>query len=332
MTDLKFAILGTARIAQKVAPHIAKSQGVMLRGIASRDATKAADFATKYDIPVSYDSYEAVLADSEIDAVYLPLPPAMHAEWTTKAAEAGKHVLVEKPLSVSVSDALAMRDVCRQHGVVLLDGVMWYHTARAARIREVVRSGDLGQLTQLNAVFTFRWDTMPMDNIRLHRNMGGGALLDLGWYCIGSALWLFDEMPTAVQATAKFHNDVDTRMNAVMWFPAEKMATLECSFDTVRRRWLEVAGSKQVLTCEDFTRPWNNDAPEYLLHDDDGLIGRQLVPHPPLEQCMVEAFRDLVRNGDVQHSWINLSVQTQRVCDALDLSAREKRTVQMGEL
>ena len=83
MTDLKFAILGTARIAQKVAPHIAKSQGVMLRGIASRDATKAADFATKYDIPVSYDSYEAVLADSEIDAVYLPLPPAMHAEWTT---------------------------------------------------------------------------------------------------------------------------------------------------------------------------------------------------------------------------------------------------------
>lgn len=329
MKDLTFAILGTARIAQKVAPHIAASDGVSLRAIASRDATKAADFAAKFDIPVSYDSYESALADPEIDAVYIPLPPAMHLEWTAKAAEAGKHVLVEKPLSVSATDAEQMRMVCRKHNVVLLDGVMWYHTARAQRIRDVVQSGNLGQLTQLNAVFTFRWDTMPMDNIRLHREMGGGALLDLGWYCVGSALWLLDEMPTAVQATAKFHNDVDTKMNAVMWFSNDKMASLECSFDTVRRRWLEVAGSKQVLSCEDFTRPWNNDAPEYLLHDDDGPVGRYKVPHPPLEQCMVEAFRDLVRDNNIQHHWIDLSVKTQQVCDALDRSARDNVRVQL---
>lgn len=329
MADLKFAILGTARIAEKVAPHIAASEGVSLQGIASRDASKAADFASKFNIPVSYDSYSAALADPEIDAVYLPLPPAMHAEWTAKAAEAGKHVLVEKPLSVSAVDAAEMRSVCRKHKVVLLDGVMWYHTARAARIRELVRSGDLGKLTQLNAVFTFRWDILPMENIRLHREMGGGALLDLGWYCVGAALWLFDEMPTSVQATATFHNDVDTKMSAVMSFPDGKMAMLECSFDTVRRRWLEVAGSQQVLTCEDFTRPWDNDAPEYLLHDDNGPVGRYKVPHPPLEQCMVEAFRDLVRNGDVQHQWIDLSVKTQQVCDALDQSARQNVIVEV---
>lgn len=329
MTDLRFAILGAARIANTVAPYIAASEGVSLRGIASRDATKAADFAAKFNIPVTYDSYEAALADPDIDAVYLPLPPAMHAEWTAKAAAAGKHVLVEKPLAVSTTEAAEMKSVCQQHGVVLLDGVMWYHTARASRIREVVQSGDLGQLTQLNAVFTFRWDTMPMENIRMHRKMGGGALLDLGWYCVGSALWLFDEMPLAVQATAKYHNDVDTRMNAFMWFPEDKMATIECSFDTVRRRWLEVAGSKQVLACEDFTRPWNNDAPEFLLYDNDGPVGREQVPHAPLEQCMVEAFRDLVLNQSIQHPWIDLSVKTQQVCEALDRSAREKCVVEI---
>lgn len=329
MQDLRFAILGTARIAEKVAPHIAASNGVTLQGIASRSLSKAQDFAAKFDIPTTYSSYEEALDDPQIDAVYLPLPPSLHAEWTAKAAAAGKHILCEKPLAVSATEASQMKEVCRKHEVVLLDGVMWYHTARASKIHEIVRSGQLGQLTQLTSVFTFRWDEMPMDNIRLDRNMGGGALLDLGWYCVGAALWLFDEMPHKVQAFAEYHNDVDTRMNAFLWFPEQKVATIECSFDTVRRRWLEVAGSRQVIECQDFTRPWNNDSPEYVLYDNDGQTGRHRVSHPPLEQCMIEAFRKLVINRQFDHPWIDLSIQTQTICDALDQSARSGQAVKI---
>ena len=230
---------------------------------------KAAAFAADFGIPKSYASYQAALDDPDIDAVYIPLPPSLHLEWTTRAAKAGKHVLVEKPMAANAADTEQMIAVCRQHDVVLLDGVMWYHTPRAAAIRADRRQRQLGKLRQMTSVFTFCWDDFPMDNVRMQRDLGGGSLLDLGWYCVGATLWMFDAMPVQVFARATYHNDVDTRMNAMLWFEDGRVATIECGFDTVKRRWLEIAGTNRNLVCDDFTRPWKPEKPRFWTHDSD---------------------------------------------------------------
>lgn len=329
MTSIRFAVLGTAKIARTVAPRIQTSSGAELLGIASRDKNSADSFAAEFDIPRSYGSYQEALNDPDIDAVYIPLPPSMHAEWTLRAAEAGKHVLCEKPLARNTDEAEQMIAACEAAKVVLLDGVMWYHTPRAAEIQKVVSGGQLGELRQFTSVFTFCWDTMPMDNLRLHRNMGGGALLDLGWYCVGAALLLFNEMPEQVFASAQWCNDVDTRMNAFLWFSNNGTASIECGFDTVRRRWFEIAGSKRTLQCRDFTRPFEPDSPGFVTVDGDGDVSETVIRHKPQEECMVEAFCDLIHSNIIRHPLLSLSGKTQMVCDALDRSARQQMVVRL---
>ncbi len=330
MTTIRFAILGTAKIARTLAPRIHATAGAELVGIASRTQHSADAFAAQFAIPKTYDSYQAALDDPDIDAVYLPLPPSLHLEWTSKAAAAGKHVLCEKPLARNAAEVQQMANVCAEHHVVLLDGVMWYHTPRNAAIRKLVASGQLGTLRQLNAVFTFCWDEIPMENLRLHRELGGGSLLDLGWYCIGAALMLFEELPHEVFARAQWLNDVDTQLNALLWFPENKVATIECGFQTVRRRWFELAGSKQTLFCDDFTRPWDAQQPSYRTLNNDGERTDYVVQHQPQEECMIEAFCQLIREQAYQHSLLTLAHNTQLVCDAVDKSARDGQPVQLS--
>lgn len=322
MTNIRFAILGAAKIARTVGPKIQSADGAEVIGVASRTLSKAEAFAAEFNIPRSYDSYQAALDDPDVDAVYMPLPPSMHLEWTIKAAEAGKHILCEKPLARNAAEAKQMIDVCLDNNVVLLDGVMWYHTPRAAAMKQVVDSGRLGDVRQMTSVFTFRWDTLPMENLRLHRELGGGSLLDLGWYCVGAGIWMLGETPQKVMAQAQWHNDVDVRMNAFLWFSEDRMLTIESAFDTVRRRWFEIAGSRNNLVCDDFTRAWKAEKPRYWVHDNDGLAEEFVVPHKPQEECMVEAFCSLIAGSQTDHQWLGLSLATQQVCDALDESAR----------
>lgn len=329
-SPVRFAILGAAKIARTNAPRIQASVGAELAAVASRDSEKSAAFAREFQIPTSFGSYQEAIDSPEVDAVYMPLPPSIHLEWITKAAEAGKHIVCEKPLARNASEAGEIIEVCRSNGVVLLDGVMWYHTPRAKNMLEFVRSGQLGDIRQLTSVFTFRWDAVPMDNIRMQRDMGGGSLLDLGWYCVGAALWLLDEIPTSVYATAQWLNDVDMRLNGFLHFNSGVTATIESGFDTVKRRWFELAGTKKNLVCDDFTRPWKSDRARYWTHDSDGNADEKLVPQKNQEEYMFEAFCDLIRNGTVDHEWLELSLKTQVVCDALDVSAREERPVDLS--
>jgi len=332
MKPIRFAVLGTAKIARTVGPRIQAVETAELDGVASRSAENASAFAGDLSIQKTYDSYEAALHDPEIDAVYIPLPPSLHLEWVTRAAEAGKHVLCEKPLAMNAAEVRNMIDVCRRHDVVLLDGVMWYHTPRATEIKRIVDSGQLGQLRQLNSVFTFSWDEFPLDNVRMQRDLGGGSLMDLGWYCAGVALWLFDAIPVRVTARADYHNDVDTQFNGWLEFADGRIASIECGFKTVKRRWVEVAGTKQNLVCDDFTRPWHADKPRFWTHDSDGNATEHVIAHRPQEEHMIDAFCELVRNHAIDHPWITLSQNTQLVCDALAQAAREHTSVVVEEI
>lgn len=316
------AVLGTARIARSVIPHIMGSGVAEVIAIGSRSTDKAKQFAAEFELTHACGSYEEVLALSEVDAVYIPLPPSMHCEWTVRAAEAGKHVLCEKPLGVTAGDVRRMIDVCRKKAVVLLDGVMWYHTARAREMKRLANDGSLGDLRQITSAFTFPGDVLAADNVRFSPVLGGGSLLDIGWYCVGASLWMLNALPERVFAAAQWRDGVDRHMNGLMWFPQDQVASFECGFNAIRRRWLEVAGTKAAIVCDDFTRPWKPEKPRFWIHDASGTSHEQIFPHPPIEQCLIEAFCGLVRQRKVDHEWLMLSLQTQLVCDALLKSSR----------
>ena len=319
---VRIGIMGTARIARTVVPQMTASEHANVVAVASRSIDKARTFAGEFGLRTAYGSYEKLLTDDSVDAVYIPLPPSMHCEWTIRAAEAGKHVLCEKPLAINAPQAQQMLEAAFQHQIVLLDAVMWYHTARAEVMRNIVLSGQLGQVRQITSAFTFPGNALAGDNLRFSATLGGGSLLDIGWYCVGMSLWMLQQMPERVFGTAQWRDDIDLRMNGILWFPHDQMASFESGFDAVRRRWMEVAGTKAALVCDDFTKPWNADKPRFWIHSADGTSDQNIVTHPPLERCLVDAFCQLIRSGNVNHNWLTLSLQTQQVCDALLKSAR----------
>lgn len=328
---VRFGILGAARIARKLAPAIQQAEGAELVAIASRDAAKAEAFASEYNIPRSFGSYEALLDCDDIDAVYLPLPPSLHLPWTRAAAERGKHVLCEKPLAATADQAREMAEVCRAAGVQLLDGTMWLHHPRAAAMQTFIHNGSLGQLRRATTVFTFYGDFLPNDDFRHSRPYGGGSLLDLGWYCVGATLWAFGSLPERVWAWANWQNDVDIDFLGQIWFAGERTASLECGFRTMRRKWLEIAGTHGSIVCDDFTRPKNPDQPRFWTHDADGNATTHTVLGPPQEICMIENFCQAVREGTLREDWTAAAVATQVVCDALDRSARAGKMIEMAQ-
>src|SRR4051794_34990448 len=181
MTPVRWGILGVAKINDRLLPAFAKAADTSLAAIASRDGEKARAAAEKAGIPKAYTGYEAVLADPEIEAVYLPLPNTLHAEWTRKAADAGKHVLCEKPLAPTAAEAAETIAYCRSKGIRLMDGFMWPHHTRTARLRHLIDAGEIGQVRTAAGAFTFN---LPLDmpNIRLRADTAGGSLLDVGCY------------------------------------------------------------------------------------------------------------------------------------------------------
>jgi predicted dehydrogenase len=322
VTKLSIGVLGTARIARTMIPHINASSDAAVVAVASRSKEKAQQFAAEFQVPHACGSYQELLERDDVNAVYIPLPPAMHCEWTLKAAEAGKHILCEKPVGISSTEVRHMIQAARNNSVVLLDGVMWYHTSRARELKRLAEDGSLGELRQVTSAFTFPGNVLAAENLRFSEQLGGGSLLDIGWYCVGVSLWMLNAMPDRVFAAAQWKHNIDMHLNGLMWFPEDRVASFESGFTAIRRRWVEICGSKAALVCDDFTRPWNADKPRFWLHDENGVSHPHVFPHPPVEQCLVDAFCDLIRRREINHSWLPLSLNTQIVCEALLKSAR----------
>jgi xylose dehydrogenase (NAD/NADP) len=179
---VRWGILGTARINERLLPAFRAAANADLQAIASRTPERAQAAAAAQGIPVAFDSYETLLNDAEIDAVYIPLPNTLHGEWSMKAAERGKHVLCEKPLAPTAAEAQRVVDFCRARQVVLMDGFMWPHNARTARLRHLLDSGAIGEVRRVNGAFTFRMPVLDPANIRVQPHLGGGSLLDIGCY------------------------------------------------------------------------------------------------------------------------------------------------------
>jgi predicted dehydrogenase len=229
LSVLRWGILSTANIAvQKVIPGMRAAKRAEVLGLASRDHARGEATAKQLGIPRSYGSYEALLADPDIDAVYVPLPNHLHAQWAIAAARAGKHVLCEKPLAMTAAEAQTIVDAAREAGVVLMEAFMYRQHPSWVAVRELIAVGRIGRLTAVDSWFSYYLEDPT--NIRNIREVGGGALYDIGCYTINLSRMLFGEEPDSVASTIVRDpaSGVDTLISAILDFPSG-VATFTCS-------------------------------------------------------------------------------------------------------
>lgn len=326
---VRWGIMGTARIATRVSRAIHAVAGAEARVIASRSGEQAASWGAEHDIPESTEGYQALLENDQLDAIYIPLPPSMHHEWTIKAAEHGKHVLCEKPIAMHASQAEEMAAACRENNVQLMDSTMWVHSPRAREMKQFLGSGQLGELSRVTSAFTIMLNPIE-DELRYDRQRGGGSLMDLGWYNIRATLWAFGSLPERVLGSGQYENDVDMRFSATLWYPGDAMASFDCAFNLTRRKWLEITGTEGTVVCDDFLAPWDPARPRYWTHDAEGDSTEHVSEPLIQEECMVDHFCQIVRSGELDDYWPQITIDNQRVVDALDQSSRSGKVVEIA--
>ena len=270
---VKWGILSTADINRRLIPGAHASPKVELIAVASRDKQRAEDYAREWQIERAYGSYDELLADPDVEAIYNPLPNTMHAEWSIKALDAGKHVLCEKPFSRHVEEVEASFDAAERNDRLLSEAFMFRHNPQTARVKELVDDGAIGELRLVRSAFSYGlYDT---DNIRLQTDVEGGALMDVGCYCVSGSRLLGGE-PRRVYADAWFgETGTDWVFTASMRFPGDVLATFDCGTAMVERDELEAIGSEGSLFLDD---PWHCKVPVIEVRREDGTERIELEP------------------------------------------------------
>lgn len=241
---MRFGLLSTANINRRII-----ESGAEVVAVASRDESRARAYAHEHGIARAHGSYEALLADPEVDAVYVSLPNSMHVEWSIRALEAGKHVLCEKPLSRYPEEVERAFDVAERCDRVLMEAFMWRHTPQASKLRELLPR--IGELRVVRSHFSFL-ATDAGTNVRFQAGLDGGALMDLGCYCVSAARFVTGAEPEAFTGHAVTGGDgVDVAFAGTMRFPGDVLAHFDCAMTATHRAELEVVGTDGVLVVRD---------------------------------------------------------------------------------
>ncbi len=318
---LKWGVLSTANIGRAaVIPAIQRSNNGQLVAVASRDKERAQAFAAELDIPRAYGSYKALLAAEDIEAVYIPLPNSLHGEWTIKAAEAGKHILCEKPLALNAAEGKDMAAAADRHGVVLMEAFMYRFHPQTEKVLELIHRGIIGEPRLIYAAFTFRLSNP--DNIRLRPELGGGALMDVGCYCVNVSRTLAGAEPVEVQAYANWaKTGVDEQMAGTLRFADGLLAQFDCALSLERREFYQVAGPEGHIAVPSAFLPGTGDTTIYEHHGRQGATAHS-IPGVDEYQVMVEHFADCVLHHVPVRYPPAEAAANMRVIEALYRSAR----------
>jgi D-xylose 1-dehydrogenase (NADP+, D-xylono-1,5-lactone-forming) len=270
---VRLGLLSTADINRKVIPGARASDKVDLVAVASRDRARAEDYAKTWEIERAYGSYEAMLEDPDLDAVYISLPNTMHREWSIRSLEAGKHVICEKPFSKRPDDVEAAFDAAERTGRLLTEAFMYRHNPQTAKLVELVREGAVGELRIARSAFSYSlYDT---ENIRLRTDVDGGSLMDVGCYCVSGSRLLAGE-PESVSGQAYIGpSGTDWVFTGTMRFAGDVHALFDCGTCLPNRDELEAIGTEGSLFLDD---PWHAKAPVIELRRDGGTERIELDP------------------------------------------------------
>ncbi|HBE70244.1 MAG TPA: oxidoreductase [Planctomycetaceae bacterium] len=350
MTKCRFGILGTAAIARKNWKAMHLSGNSTLVAVASRNAESAGRFIDECmaqvplaERPEPVGSYQALLERDDVDAVYIPLPTALRHEWVVKAAEAGKHVLGEKPAALNAQQVEEMLAACKSNNVQYMDGVMFMHSRRLPLVRELVRDGAVGRLRRMSSQFSFAGDEeFRQSNIRTNNHLEPyGCLGDLGWYCSRYFLWVMEgRMPIEVSATmltglqgAGGDEPVPGEFSANLIFPDGVSAAFYCSFVTENQQWVHLSGDQGYLRTDDFVLPYHGPEVAVVVGKDkfsadncefhmENHLTRHAVDeydanHTSAQEVnMIRSFSEMVTSGKLEPAWPEWTLKTQRILDA----------------
>ena len=358
----RWGILGTAGIARKNWQAIRNAPNCSLTAVASRDPERCRRFIRECQRHASFDpppracdDYEDLLAGDTVDAVYIPLPTVIRKPWAVRAAEAGKHVLVEKPVGATSQDVREILAACRHNNVQFMDGVMFMHSRRLEGIREVLADGQsVGPLKRIASHFTFgATGEFFANNIRTHSGLEPlGCLGDLGWYNIRFTLWAMNwELPAKVAGHILAEHRrpdspaaVPTDFSAELYFAGGVSASFYCSFLAEIQQWANLGGTKGFVYVPDFVLPrygaevaWEVSNPVYNVIGCDFNM-EEHVRHfaaseygnsaeNSQETNMFRRFGELVLSGEPDHCWGEMALKTQQVLDACLRSARSGGTI-----
>jgi predicted dehydrogenase len=308
---IRFGVLGTARVVPYALLAPAKEMpGVEVAGVASRTLQKAEDFAATHGIQRGFGSYEALIESSDIDAVYIALPPALHYDWTLRAIEAGKHVLCEKPLAENAHLAQELALSAKRHGRVLVEGMHGRYADRLRRQRELIAGGEFGRLLRIESCLRTPYMRMAKDDFRLRFELGGGAALDLGCYAVSFLRYIAGEEPEVMSVRHRCSSpQVDRWMRAMLRFPSGAEGVVEFGF-----RGFYMPRGGVVVTCEN---GWIKSDGEDLVHSKNGNEVREAFPPKSTFQTQLEEFAKSVRGEESMALPPDDAVLTARVLDAM---------------
>lgn len=309
MSDVvNWGVLGYARIAKNsIIPAIQRADNARVYGVASRNQD---------ELPVgewqkSYGDYAALLADEAIQAVYIPLPNSLHKEWVIRALEAGKHVLCEKPIGLTADEARDMQRVAQQHNRLLMEAFMYQYTDRVRVIKQVLESGELGELRHINVSFRFFLDRPG--TIKMQPALGGGALYDVGCYPVNFIGMVTGRLPVSCKAVSETEQGVDTNLSALLQYDDGLIANIHCGFNAFGRNYAEIIGSKGMLVID---KPFLDDAGALELHTSEGV--RELpVSESDRYQAEIRHFSSAILNEPSRLIPLDETVRNMQVLDMI---------------
>jgi len=284
---MRWGLLSTAHINGKLLAGAQGTDEAAVVAVASRDRSRAEAFAREHGIERAHSSYEALLEDPEVDAIYNPLPNSMHVPWSIRALEAGKHVLCEKPLTRRAAEADEAFASAERAGRVLEEAFMWRHHPQTHRLRELLDEGVIGRLRLVQASFSF--PLADAGDIRMQSELDGGALMDVGCYCLSGARLVAGAEPERVSGEQVLGGDgVDVVFAATLRFPGEVIGQFHCGFAVGGRHHLEAIGDEGSLQVSD---PWHGRAPGIELRRDGGSERIEIAPANPYTHELVDFGR-----------------------------------------
>jgi D-xylose 1-dehydrogenase (NADP+, D-xylono-1,5-lactone-forming) len=316
---VRWGILSTARINRKLLAGAALSSEVDVVAVGSRDLGRARAFADEHGIPAAYGSYEELLADPSVEAIYNPLPNTLHCEWSIRALEAGKHVLCEKPMSSRAAEVEAAFDASERTGFLLTEAFMYRHHPQTARLRALVEEGAIGDLRLIRSVFSY--GLFDAGNIRLRTEVDGGSLMDVGCYCISGSRLLGGEPEAAFGRAYVGPTGTDWAFAGSLRFPGDVLALFDCATCLPDRDELEAIGSEGSLFLDD---PWHCLNPVIELRR-DGRVERIAVEAANPYRLELEDLGQAIRGGGSPLLGRDDAVAQARVIAALRRSAAEGR-------
>jgi D-xylose 1-dehydrogenase (NADP+, D-xylono-1,5-lactone-forming) len=318
---VSWGFLSTANINDKLLAGAAESDRADVIAVASRDAARAEAYARERGIERAYGSYEELLADPDVEAVYISLPNSLHVEWSIRALEAGKHVLCEKPLSRRAADVERAFDVAEESGRLLMEAFMYRHNPQTGRLKELAEGGAIGRLRLVRAAFSF--PLTDGENVRLNSSLDGGGLMDVGCYCVSGTRLLGGEPEQVYGEQVLSQSGVDELFTGTMRFPGDVLGQFDAGLVLPERDELEAIGEEGSLFLDD---PWHCKRPVIELRTDGGVEEIAVEPADSY-RLQLENMSDAIRGEAEPLLGREDAVGQARAIEALYRSATEGRPV-----